>query len=73
MHARKLAEVRAWLQAFGKPPPPRGASAITMQNAVHGKDAFYGHGQSMMILTGPAGCAKTAMVSHTGILPACVF
>jgi hypothetical protein len=62
VHARKLAEVKGWLAAFGKPAPPRGSSSLTFQAAAAGKDPRYGHGQGMLILTGPAGCGKSAML-----------
>jgi cell cycle checkpoint protein len=62
VHARKLAEVKGWLTAFGKPAPPRGSSSLAFQGAAAGKDPRYGHGQGMLILTGPAGCGKSAML-----------
>jgi len=64
VHAKKLAEVKAWLSGFGKPLPPASArgSAVSSFAAAKMGDPRYGHGQGLLILTGPSGSARSAML-----------
>lgn len=62
MHKAKLAEIKAWLQTFGRPAPPPRSPLSLITAAREGRDARYGHGQSLLILAGPAGSAKSATI-----------
>lgn len=65
IHNRKLEEVRIWIQRFGLPLPPPNARHL-FNNAsgqmISGKEIKTGHGQTMLVLTGPPGSMKTAMI-----------